>query len=405
MPYLICEKCDIYYEIHSKKGMLNTCECGNHLKYYDFLEEYLQKRGKIKKPAKNEEEFSKLLNNYETTVSKIILYCVTEFPFSLGINKTIQILRGSKSSFIIDYNLNKLNSYAVFTNFTKKRLERYIRTLIDQQLLKINYVSPYQNRPTLSLTDKGSEFLKGNKNLEVTIYGKNAVDYMQGVDKNLYNALRNLRKEIAREIEMSAYIVCSNEPLLEMARQKPTDYDSLIKIKGIGKRFIENYGERFLKVIKEHDSPANILNRINNAVIENTNRSDDESDLILTLLNNPDGGKRAHAAYIMGESRDPQYLKVLCQATRDKNGNVRRMAASALGKIGDESAVEVLVKLLSDPGSQIRQYSAKALGNIQSPKAIPFLEKSIDDEVPYVRVAARNAISKIKGSSESFGIR
>lgn len=273
MPYLICENCDIYYEIHTKNEMPDTCECGNRLKYYDFLEEYLQKRGKIKKPAKNEEEFSKLLNNYETAVSRIILYCVTEFPFSLGINKTIQVLRGSKSSFIIDYTLNKLESYSIFPNFTKKRLERYIRTLIHQGFLKINYVSQFHNMPTLSLTDRGSDFLKGNKNLEVTIYGKNTVDYMQGVDKNLYNALRNLRKEIAREIEMSAYIVCSNEPLLEMARQKPTDYDSLIKIRGIGKRFIENYGERFLTVIKEHDNPENILNRINNAVIENTNQS------------------------------------------------------------------------------------------------------------------------------------
>lgn len=147
-------------------------------------------------------------------------------------------------------------------------MERYIRTLISLGFLKINYVSEFRNIPTLSLTDNGLEFLDGDENLKVSIYGKDAMDCMQDVDKNLYEALRNLRKQIAGEIEMPAYIVCSNEPLLEMARQKPIDYDSMIKIKGIGKRFRERYGERFLEVIKGHNPPENLPNGPNTAKIE-----------------------------------------------------------------------------------------------------------------------------------------
>jgi|GEM_PF-2502301 len=43
MPYLICDKCNIYYEIENQREMndFHTCECGNELKYYQTIEEYM----------------------------------------------------------------------------------------------------------------------------------------------------------------------------------------------------------------------------------------------------------------------------------------------------------------------------------------------------------------------------
>ncbi len=43
MPYLICDKCNIYYEIHKIEEIedFSVCECGNELKFYETLEEYI----------------------------------------------------------------------------------------------------------------------------------------------------------------------------------------------------------------------------------------------------------------------------------------------------------------------------------------------------------------------------
>lgn len=43
MPYLICDKCNVSYEISKKEEMndFHTCECGNELKYYETIEEYM----------------------------------------------------------------------------------------------------------------------------------------------------------------------------------------------------------------------------------------------------------------------------------------------------------------------------------------------------------------------------
>lgn len=60
MPYLICDNCNVYYEI-SKREMndFNTCQCGNTLKYYETIEAYM-----------NEEPTSLNLNNDESTIGK-----------------------------------------------------------------------------------------------------------------------------------------------------------------------------------------------------------------------------------------------------------------------------------------------------------------------------------------------
>ncbi len=43
MPYLICDKCNVYYEIENPTeiGDFHTCECGNELQYFDTIEEYM----------------------------------------------------------------------------------------------------------------------------------------------------------------------------------------------------------------------------------------------------------------------------------------------------------------------------------------------------------------------------
>lgn len=108
------------------------------------------------------------------------------------------------------------------------------------------------------------------------------------------------------------------------------------------------------------------------------------SDLENILLNDPEGAKRAHVAYLLGETKDPKYVDVLCKATEDNNGNVRRLSASALGKIGDIRAEDALINLLNDIKPQVRQYSVKALGKIKSKKAIKYLKNMKNDKKSYV---------------------
>lgn len=127
----------------------------------------------------------------------------------------------------------------------------------------------------------------------------------------------------------------------------------------------------------------------------------DFEDKVSILLNDSDGNNRAKAAYLLGESKNPAFVEVLCSATKDSDGNVRRLAASALGKIRDDRAIDALICLLHDSKPQVRQYAIKALGEIGSEKAIPELTKIRDDPIPYIKIAIETAIAKIKYSNKT----
>lgn len=124
----------------------------------------------------------------------------------------------------------------------------------------------------------------------------------------------------------------------------------------------------------------------------------DFKNTVSVLLNDFSGSKRAHAAYLLGESRNPMVVEILCNATKDSDVNVRRLAASALGKMRANRATDALIGLLYDHNPQVRQYAVKALGEIGDEKALPELMKFEDDAIPYIKKAIDTAIEKIKKS-------
>ncbi|HHH50225.1 MAG TPA: ATP-dependent DNA helicase RecQ, partial [Saprospiraceae bacterium] len=67
----------------------------------------------------------------------------------------------------------------------------------------------------------------------------------------IFEALRKLRTELAKEQNVPAYIIFHDSSLREMAEGKPRSLESMAKIAGIGKKKLELYGQSFLKTIIE----------------------------------------------------------------------------------------------------------------------------------------------------------
>jgi ATP-dependent DNA helicase RecQ len=68
-------------------------------------------------------------------------------------------------------------------------------------------------------------------------------------DQNLFEKLRELRKEIAVEQGVPPFVVFSDASLAEMAAVRPQDDGGMLGITGVGKYKLEHYGARFLKVL------------------------------------------------------------------------------------------------------------------------------------------------------------
>ena len=70
--------------------------------------------------------------------------------------------------------------------------------------------------------------------------------------KDLYDALRQMRNELAAKDGVEPWLVLSNASLQAIAEEKPTDLNSFKKLKGIGDYRAARYGKQFLKALSDH---------------------------------------------------------------------------------------------------------------------------------------------------------
>lgn len=156
---MICKNCDVYYEIADENSVndLKTCQCGSSMKYYEKLEEYLN----IK--SRSIPIMERLIEDYESSISRIILQCLSEIPIELGIKRLMLVLKGKNSPFIYKYKLDKLKTYGFLANFTEEQLRIIMDSLSEMGYIKSVYISEYEGS-NLNLTEKGRKFLQVSDN-------------------------------------------------------------------------------------------------------------------------------------------------------------------------------------------------------------------------------------------------
>jgi ATP-dependent DNA helicase RecQ len=114
-------------------------------------------------------------------------------------------------------------------------------------ILKLNAASQQVMKGRQRVLMKPSKKFERQK--EAKRKGKKAKGYA-GAHTALYEALANLRKELAEEKGVPLYIICSNAVLEALAEERPMERSDFLTIKGIGEKKFEIYGERFIQVIQ-----------------------------------------------------------------------------------------------------------------------------------------------------------
>ena len=74
----------------------------------------------------------------------------------------------------------------------------------------------------------------------------------EDVDRSLFERLRAVRLEMARERGVPPYVIFHDATLREMARDRPTTMDELLQVKGVGARKADVLGNAMLAAIREH---------------------------------------------------------------------------------------------------------------------------------------------------------
>jgi len=187
-----------------------------------------------------------------TIFAQKYLSCVKRADEKFGAGHIADILLGSKNEKVLRWEHDKLSTYGIGAELTKKQWMHIAR-----QLLTMGYMKQEDEFHTLRLTAKAFEALKNRE----TIFGvvqeaervltkgkKEEIQY----NNALFALLRQKRKEMADKAGVPPYVIFSDKTLVEMAAYYPQSLENLLKISGVGQVKSKQYGNAFLEVIKRY---------------------------------------------------------------------------------------------------------------------------------------------------------
>ncbi|HSV87667.1 MAG TPA: HRDC domain-containing protein [Bacteroidales bacterium] len=208
------------------------------------------------KDADSSRFINELLNQYEQTIARLVLFNLCELPFPLGIKRNIDVLKGNKSSYVINHSLHKLHTFSAFSGFTRDQMSDIFDILINSGLIGVEKIRVESDElPVLKITPKGEDYLHGKETGEFVlldaIMDKDIPDISEE-DQDLYYKLKLTRRQLAEEEDVPAFMICKDIILRELCVQKPMENNELAKISGVVPKFMENYSKQFLYVIRQY---------------------------------------------------------------------------------------------------------------------------------------------------------
>lgn len=204
-----------------------------------------------------------------TIIVQKALSAIARANEQIGTRTLIDILKGYASQEVIEKGYDKLKTYGAGRDVPGKDWQDYLL-----QMLNLGYFEiAYNENNHLKITEAGKKVLFGKERAQLVVikreesYGKKGSakenktaspdplftpTVFENEDEGLFEALRQLRKKLADQLAIPAYIVLSDKTLHLLALKKPGDMEAFGEISGIGEFKKEKYGKDFLAVINEY---------------------------------------------------------------------------------------------------------------------------------------------------------
>jgi len=214
-----------------------------------------------------------------TVIAQKIMSCVLRTHQRYGPGYISDLLRGTSSDRAVELGHDQLSTFGLIGERPKADLMAWIDQLVDQELLRQD--GEYR---TLEVTDKGWQVLRRQGEATLRDFGDGrrskrrprpspgkrqagkgkrqrgeapaapADDeiYLDTDGLALFEQLRGLRRQIADERKVPAFIIFSDRTLRGMARSRPTNRVQMLAVKGVGPVKYKSFGQRFIEEIADY---------------------------------------------------------------------------------------------------------------------------------------------------------
>lgn len=196
-----------------------------------------------------------------TAEAKWVVNCVAETRGRYGLTIVLGTLMGAKRARLRELRTNQYKSYGALSGHSEAEL----RTLISQMtemgylyqtqekysVLKLGNITPLKDANTRVIMRTYEEKEPDKKKKIQKAVRKRSTDALTSAGYDLFEVLRKLRLEIAKEESMPPYIIFSDKTLIDMCVKKPSDEEEMLNVSGVGANKLKKYGQRFLEEIQK----------------------------------------------------------------------------------------------------------------------------------------------------------
>jgi len=208
---------------------------------------------------------SNCMTEFETTditdMSKTIIGCVEASRQRYGMTVVIDTVHGANNIKVRQYKMDTNEYYGKLEHIPIYRLRQVMNFLMLNGYLFLTN----DEYAVLRLTGKSHEIeelsmkvakereLSSKNGNKTSIKKSKKIEDMGDINFELFEALRALRMEIAREEHMPPYIIFSDKSLKDMCMKLPENPEQFLQVSGVGQNKCDKYGERFIEVIQLND--------------------------------------------------------------------------------------------------------------------------------------------------------
>ena len=196
-----------------------------------------------------------------TAEAKWVVNCVAETRGRYGLTIVLGTLMGAKRARLRELRTDQYKSYGALSGHSEAEL----RTLISQMtemgylyqtqekysVLKLGNITPLKDANTRVIMRTYEEKEPDKKKKTQKAVRKRSTDALTSAGYDLFEILRKLRLEIAKEESMPPYIIFSDKTLIDMCVKKPSDEEEMLNVSGVGANKLKKYGQRFLQEIQK----------------------------------------------------------------------------------------------------------------------------------------------------------
>lgn len=188
-----------------------------------------------------------------TEEAQMVMSAIARTGQGYGASHVVDVVVGANTQRIRQLGHDNIKTYGI----GKGRAKKFWREILDNLIAHKCVAQTSGQYPVVQLTQKGGEILFGRESFRMlrkkeTRRIRLAESHEGEYNRELFEKLRQLRRDLAFDRNVPPFVIFSDRTLKEMARDVPVSTNAIRQITGVGQTKLRRYGDDFLEVIRTH---------------------------------------------------------------------------------------------------------------------------------------------------------